>query len=300
MIKKNPVLTVFTIFTLILLISPVCAKYDITSAVYGTTETQRFDGVSILDFNTTPGKSISQIGFFLPIGTTLNFTLNYGTSGSVTGWMIYRANTIIGSSYSEVSIGGVTYGENFIDAQAAGYSLTKHLELSGYAKNETSSGTWQTGIAVFDPWYGWTSSEIVFYPVNNIGNNLINSVFITADQNVDISINIARNEDIASAASQTVLEIATKIGSDYLQYATVIKDVFFSAIYWLKLIFVDNIVGVAALYFIGTAFYAANTSKNIFQFFTRWFKMQRSFIDFMIDGFYRLVGMVQSFIHIFF
>lgn len=80
--------------------------------------------------------------------------------------------------------------------------------------------------------------------------------------------------------------------SQMIEYAPMLWGVFTSLIYWLKLIFVDNLVLTVSLYMAGTMAYAANTSRNIFVFFRTWFRQQKALFEFMANGFLMAVSII--------
>ena len=61
--------------------------------------------------------------------------------------------------------------------------------------------------------------------------------------------------------------------------------VFESLIYWLNLLFVENLILTASLYMAGSMAYAANTSRDIFTFYKTWFRQQKALFEFMAQGF---------------
>jgi len=68
-------------------------------------------------------------------------------------------------------------------------------------------------------------------------------------------------------------------------YISLIVMVFSSLIYWIKFIFVDNLVLSVSLYVAGSMAYAINTSRDIFSFYKTWFRQQRALFEFMAAAF---------------
>ena len=68
-------------------------------------------------------------------------------------------------------------------------------------------------------------------------------------------------------------------------YSSMIVGIFLSMIYWLKFLFVDNLVVTVLLYFFGSMAYAANTSKDIFRFYKTWFGQQAALFNFIVNAF---------------
>lgn len=58
--------------------------------------------------------------------------------------------------------------------------------------------------------------------------------------------------------------------------------IFYSAMWWLKFLFVDNLMLTVSLYFSGTMAYAMLSTRNIFIFYKVWFRQQRAFFEFIV------------------
>ena len=61
--------------------------------------------------------------------------------------------------------------------------------------------------------------------------------------------------------------------------------VFMSLLWWLKFLFIDNLILVVALYLTGSMAYSILTSRSIFKFYERWFKQQKALFEFISNGF---------------
>lgn len=61
--------------------------------------------------------------------------------------------------------------------------------------------------------------------------------------------------------------------------------VFMSLLWWLKFLFIDNLILVVALYLTGSMAYSILTSRSIFKFYERWFKQQKALFEFIANGF---------------
>lgn len=62
-------------------------------------------------------------------------------------------------------------------------------------------------------------------------------------------------------------------------------NVFMSLLWWLKFLFIDNLILVVCLYLTGTMAYAILTVRNIFGFYKTWFKQQKALFEFISNGF---------------
>ena len=282
-------LTVLAI--LALLIIPVSAKIEVTGGNIDVAQTIRPGYLTQFSYTCDPDEKISILQYDLAINTQANFTLVYGTGATVDGWMIYRPAGIAGQSYSEVSIGGHTYSETFIDAQVAGYALTRHIQFVSYARNRTGE-TIETGFAVYAQGYGLFSNEIAFYPVPDLPKNMIYGMIVYSTQDVGITVVTNKAEKLATFVSTTVSEaaidaIANK-ASDFLAFLGAVGGIVYAILYWGKFIFIDNIVLTFAFLFLGSLAYYMNTSKDIFVFFRRFFNAQKTFFEFIIGIFDRM------------
>lgn len=61
--------------------------------------------------------------------------------------------------------------------------------------------------------------------------------------------------------------------------------VFLSLLYWLKYLFIDNLILTVTLYLTGSMAYAIFSSRNIFAFYKTWFKQQIALFNFMANAF---------------
>ena len=62
-----------------------------------------------------------------------------------------------------------------------------------------------------------------------------------------------------------------------------LTSIFFSIAWWLKFLFVDNLMLTVSLYVSGTMAYAILSTRNIFVFYKVWFRQQRAFMEFMVN-----------------
>jgi len=290
---------VFCLVMVCLLAAPVSAGYTVTGGNIDLENTISGDNARAFTFTANPDEKIGIIEFDIPIDTTVNFTLYYGSGSVVSGWAIYRVNTPLVNSYTEVAIDTSVYSKVFMDPLISGYSITRVVKFSSYARND--SATDESGFAVYAQGYGIWNSEIAYFPVVDLPNNLIYRVDFTSDQPISFTVDTARADVLASHVSTTVAEeqqgviglVGSRIASLY-DFGMMIKDVVLSLLYWLKLIFVDNLVLTVCLYFMGTMAYCANTSRNIFEFYRKFFGFQRSMFEFIASAFKMLLDMIVS------
>jgi hypothetical protein len=277
------------VLAVLLLISvPVSADIEVTGGNIDVAQTIRPGYPTAFSYTCDPDEKISIIQYDIPINTVVDFTLNYGTSSTVSGQMIYRPAGVIGQSYSEVSIGGNTYSETFIDAQAAGYALTRHIQFVSYARNKTSDNTYETGFAVYAQGYGLFSDEIAFYPVASLSSNLIYGMTVSATQGTGITVVTNKADKLAQFVSSTVGEkggITALLdkANEFAQFLSAVVGIITTILWWLKFIFIENIVITFLFYFLGTMAWDVNTAKSEFSFFAKFFRHQKMFLEFLIS-----------------
>jgi hypothetical protein len=288
-----------------LLVAPVWAGIEVTGGNIDIAQTIRDTPEHAYIYNVIPSERIAIVEFDIPINTRVDFTLTYGTGSTVTGYMIYEPVTIAGISSSTVSLGGNTRSENFIDAQALGYALIKHVQFQSYAVNKSASPA-QPGFALYAQGYGLFSQEIVFYPVNNITSNLITGISITSTQPFDLTIITNDADRLASFVTKSVAEYQANVIGDVsdtarewiniaLSVLSFIKDVTLALFYWLKFFFVDNLMMTIALYLTITMAFAARASKgNMAKFLRIWFKDQQGLFRFIVEMWRSLVGLIST------
>jgi hypothetical protein len=287
---------------LAVLAMPVSAGYAITGSFLDISQTITEPSTSHFVYTADPDEKFVKVEFDVPINTLVNFTLNYGESSSVGGSIEYVPYLVVGKSTSTLMLGTDTKSENFIDAQAFGYAAFRHIILQGYARNESGTAISDVGFVVYDRGYGTYSNMIVYYPVANLPNNLIYGISVVSTQDITIEIQTSKTEDLFNQVSSTLPEnfgtAVTKQISDLSAMVGLIWGVFLSLFYWLKFIFIDNLLLTVCLYFgITMAYSAAQSNGNIFVFYRRFFRLQKTFFEFIANAFNTLVQMITAVIN---
>jgi hypothetical protein len=260
-------------------------------------------------FTADPDEAISVVEYDIPIGSRTDFILTYGTGSTVSGWMSYYAGSFIGNSTSTVSLDSMTRSENFFDAQVLGYALIRHVQFSAYGIN-TSTSPPETGFTLYAQGYGLWSNEIVFFPVENIENNLITSITITSDRPITISIEKSKRTILQTTLRQGAAEYISGVGSgivdsvrDWLSLAAsigpVILEVVIQLFYWVKFLFWDNLLMTIAIYIGITGAVSFNQSKDIFQAIKKFINYQKSLFLFVLSLWQVLIDLIDRFRNIF-
>jgi hypothetical protein len=284
-------------FVLILLVSPVCAQIEITAEPLGTSFKEFIQPGKVsnltVDVSTT-GDAIQRIAVDLDTGTAVNFTLTYGSGQTVSGWMEYE-NDGFYTQHSEVAIDTDIQGYSYVGIQEIG-----RADIVGYAKNWTSASEYDTGFVVYDSVFGYSDRRIMaFYPIAGISDSVIYKFEITSTKPCGIVWITDTRGNVGKAAGTTIFDV----GNEWVQFAlsmgSLLLGIVTALAYWLKFIFIDNIVMEIALYLSISMAYSACTAKNIFQFFRKFFKDQRAFFTFLLELVMMLVNLVATFRGIF-
>jgi hypothetical protein len=300
------------ILIILFLVVPVQAAYVVTGNYAGSGGAGypvTAQDSTVFAFTADPDEAISVVQYDLPINTRVDFTVTYGTGSTVAGYMIYEPDGYVGKSKSTVSLGGMTRTESFIDAQAAGYSLTKHVQFSSYGMNMSSDPP-ETGFTLYERGFGIWSGEIVFFPVADITQNMITGITITSTKPISIAVEKSKKDILATTLSQTASQsIADKLGetSDnvkrWIDFAVQIGNTLFELaiqlLYWLKFFLYDNFVMTVALYIAITGAMAFAGTKDVFKAIKKFFGYQRSLFEFMLSMWQRLVDLIDRFRNIF-
>lgn len=291
----------------LLLIAPASATLEVTGGNIDIAQVIAPGYPSVFSYTCDPDEAISIIQFDLPINSVTNFTAYYGVDQSVTGWMIYRPAGAFGVSYSEVSIGDDVYSETFPDAQVLGYALTKNVEFVSYARNVTGTNI-DVGFAVYAQGYGLFSNEIAFYEVENLPANLITGISFVSDSDIGTIVTTNKYDRLATFVSETTydhtseallepvqmwLDFAVGIGSALYDFVTAL-------FYWIKFLFIDNLLTTVALYMAITMAFAARSARGSpARFLRSWISDQRKFFLFMIALWNLLLDLISKFRGIF-
>jgi hypothetical protein len=279
-----------------MIVSPVAARYQISP--------QPLSG----DMITTPGKitdltvDVSQdgkafhkISVDVGTGTTVNFTLWYGNGDTVSGWMLYTNNGLF-QQHSETAIGSDISTFDYVGVQEIG-----RIDVVGYARNYTTDTEYTSGFLVYDTVYGLTQfNTMAYYPVSgNVSDNVIYKFQLTSDQPVSVTYYSDTRSSVGSWANTSPVELV----SDWIalagQYARSIYD-FIASLFWIiKFFFIDNLLLIIALWIGVTMAYSAISTKDIFGFYKKFFKLQKALLDFIVSLWNTLVSIVYYMVQIF-
>ena len=283
-----------------MIVSPVSAIYTTTGTLILSTEEQRFTNVNNVSYNVASiGHRINLIEFSVDSGQYVNFTLYYGSGLTVEGSAEnFLTGVDLGTGVipllvteSIITLNGVSKSYSYDDLQPL-----FDFDLAGYARDEGN----QTGFLVYNTGYGGLDNDLaVFYPVSNIGSNLIYRVDISGPQTFSISIMHGATKDIAENVNKSWLDVMWEWINLAVSLGLFVKDTAISLFYWLKFFFWDNLGMTVALYISISMAYSANTSKDIFKFLGKFFNDQKKLFEFILILWTTLVNLVAQFRSIF-
>lgn len=190
--------------------------------------------------------------------------------------------------------------------QANGQTITATWERSGLPMSSISStiGSDSGYFAMYPviPAYGsiWNGENTTYARQLKFGTGLVHGgwsrvIQTTIDPAVITNYRISSTKPIT--ASQDLMETtsavkalsATDEGTDLIALLKALIPmavmVFMSLLWWLKFLFIDNLILVVALYLTGSMAYSILTSRSIFKFYERWFKQQKALFEFISNGF---------------
>jgi hypothetical protein len=296
----KPKATSLVIFAVLLLagmiVSPVYALgYEITAEPLGGNINLVQGPITNVAIDVSPdGNAIQRISVDVPTGTTVNFVLYYGNGSTVSGWMKYT-NIGLLRQRSEVAIDSDVQGYDYVGIQEIG-----RIDIVGYARNWTSETEYTTGFIVYDSVFGISERRaMAYYPVSSVSDNVIYGFEITSNNPVAVAYYTNTRANVGKAAVSTPLEAINEWVNFALQLGGSLLGFLIGVLFFLKFLFVDNLLLIIALYISVTMAYAAISSKNIFMFYRNFFKMQRSLITFMMEIWNYLVQIISAFRGIF-
>jgi hypothetical protein len=190
--------------------------------------------------------------------------------------------------------------------QANGQTVTATWERGGLPMSHVSS-TIGSDSGSFDlfpvvPLYGsiWNGENTTKARQLKMGTGLVQGgwsrvIQTTIDPAVITSYQISSTKPITATQDLMVTTSAVKaLGStdSDTDLVALLKALipmavtgFMSLLWWLKFLFIDNLILVVALYLTGSMAYSILTSRSIFKFYERWFKQQKALFEFISNGF---------------
>ena len=287
-----------------MIVSPVLAATNIVTTGYFPDAIAEIEVDNIYDFtySVNSTRAISNVQFRAPKGTELNYTFTYGAGNSMSGYITYLPGDVdifgYGEGVTTINIGTSTASRAFVDT-----GLFRKWEIVGYAREEDDNGTvLSTGYAIYDVSLGignigFQSGFIAYESVASL--QPIESISFTSNKPVWMFIGTSDREEIQAGISRTVLDVANEWITLAISISATILGLAQITFYWLKFIFVDNILITVALYFSVSMAYSAISSRNIFQFYRRFFKDQKAFFEFILGLWQTLINIISSFRGIF-
>jgi len=282
-----------------MIVSPVCAaEYTLT----GYQEINVFDvqkdyftNINNLTFDkSAEDKAITLIHFKVPQDHTVNFTLWYGAANTASGWAtnVWNLSLLpLQITTSTIVFNGEEKSYSYLDVNPE-----YDYYLSGYAKATDN----ETGIIVYNAGYGSFDNDLaIFKPVSNIAGNLIYRVDLNSDALFDVDISYGTTADVAASVSKNIFDIAWDWMNLAIELGSFVLGLVISLFYWIKFFFWDNLGMTVSLYISISMAYSANTAKDIFKFFGKFFRDQIALFNFILSLWRILVEILSSFRGIF-
>jgi len=286
-----------------MIVSPICAAPQIVTTGYFPNAIAEYESEGITNFiySVNSSRAISNVQIRAPKGTVLNYTITYGAGNVIPGYITYLPGSIdlygFGEGITTINIGSATDSRSFVDT-----GLLRKWEIVGYAREEDNSTVLSTGYAIYDVSLGvgnigLQSGFIAYQPVGNL--QPIESISFSSNQPVWVFVGTAERDEIQSGISRT--------GSDevngWLQFALYVASSvynFVTGIFWLiKFLFIDNLLLIIALWISVSMAYSAISTRDVFQFYRKFFKLQKGLLDFITSLWDILVRTINSMVQIF-
>lgn len=250
-------LSLLCLCLLVVLVMPVCGQV--------TTYTAPTD------------KAIWTVDISAPLGSTGTATFTQVNGVTTTATWSYTGYPL---STMQISIGGDSDSYNYIQPVV---SIPMKMRVWN-GDNVTYARQLKMGAGM----YGGLWQKVV---ETTIEGSPISSYTVSSGSTVEVS-----HETITFQDAYEKLNPDT--GIDWVkaiqEYLPVVWTIFESLFFWLKFLFIDNLVLTVSLYVLGSAAYAINTSRNIFVFYKTWFRQQAAFFRFIADGFSVVISIVTQ------
>jgi len=276
------------------LAGPACAM-EYSATMLPDANTTHLYGEDVLSYShdaNTLEKKITLIYFTVPTNSQIDFTLYYGNGSTVSGY-IENHQTGLGYTTATVSIDGATKSYNYFDT-----NQFYDIDVAGYAQQ--TNDTTIKGILVSSDAYGVFDNDLAsFYPVPSLAQNLIYRVDATGTKPFNIEVVDSPPGEAAEGTNYSALATAQGWIDFAFGMGAAILGVVTGLLFWLKFLFIDNLLLIIALYLTISMAYAACTSKNVFVFFKRFFKSQQAFFMFILSLWGVLVTIISEFRAIF-
>ena len=284
-----------------MILSPPAAAAEYSSTLLPQANTTSYYGENVLSWSHDAhdnNGAIALVYFTVPGGSTVNYTLYYGNQSSVSGSM---SNTpfgvwtpfVGGWTLAAVEINGVTDTYAYWDT-----NQFYDIEVTGYARLSNNTDT--TGFLISSDAYGIGDNDLAsFFAVPNLQQNLIYKIEVSGTQPFKVEVVDAPIADVQQNVAHTPLEGL----NDWLNIAMSIGGAvagFIGSLFWLiKFFFIDNLLLILALWIGVTMAYSATTSRDIFGFYKKFFRLQKTLIEFIINLWNVLVQAVGTMVQIF-
>lgn len=249
------------------------------------------------------GNAIQQINVDLGTGTLVDFTFWYGNGQTVGGTMEYRNSTDCVDwipfdafcQYSGVSIGGDSHGYSH-----RGLAEIGRIDIVAYARNWTTDTTYTTGFLVTDTQFGFSEGIArAYFMVPNGTNNIIYKFSVIATKPVTVVWLTNPYDSVQTGVQKNIVETALDWKTTAEIYSSAIFEFLAFLVTFTVLFFVGgNFLLVIVLWFGVTLAYSAISSGDSFGFYRKFFRLQETFLKFVVflwtTVVYIITAMIQA------
>lgn len=235
-----------------------------------------------VSYNCPQGVAIYELEMIGGSPSTTTFTLHYQDSSTVSGSWSYQPYYVLGypvATQATITLDGSSNSMIFVTPGQMHVSIYTGRNLTEFQESRLIMGAGQSGA------------------VNNIAVQKygLKSAIIGYEFSSDSTIEYDQHEQslaavISNLNSKSVLEIYDVIKG----YWDTAYGIFTGLAYWLKFLFVDNLIMVVTLYITGTMAYAINTSRSIFSFYKTWFRQQSALFHFIANIFATVISIITQ------
>lgn len=289
------ILGVLLLVLLVLVPGVQAYSYTITNSPLYPHTTYFFNKSYAISYDASPlGEKINRVYFSVPRNSRIDFTLYYGSSSTVTGYIESHGTGVIGErTETTVSLGSDSKTYNYLDV-----TPTFEIDLAGYAKDSDNST--RQGFLLYSYSYGTLDNNLAaFYEVPDLPANTIYKVTGSSSVPFDAQVLTGSAHDVTSGVSDNPIDTGIKWVNFALSLGGYVMEMGLSMLYVLKFLFIDNLLLTVSLYLGISMAYTATTSKNIFMFFKKFISDQTKFINFLMGLWDVFISIISNFRAIF-
>lgn len=227
------------------------------------------------------GQALWSVDMSVPVGTTATISITQSNGVVTTGSISYQSGTFV-TNDATLELDG--------DSKSVTYNIIPFTASPLYVDVWNADNSTK-GVRILKMGYGLINGVYNDYATAEIEKYPITTFELSADSEVDIDYEFVSSTE----ASERLTAGDEQTWIDLLQdYLPMFWGIFQALIYWLKFLFVDNLILTVVLYLTGTMAVAANTSRNIFVFYKTWFRQQVAMFNFVANAFSITISIITQ------